>query len=171
MWDALAHDSSAVTSVPFCLLSEAPSRRRSRSPLRVVAPTTSPPSSRETRLDCPRYEVDVVGSDVLSLRLFEQPLEGDRRLLEHSVQGRLKNGALELELYRSGIRSRLLSVGVWTCGAYVHWRNERALDFSLLDSVDLVLRDLLPPGGGVVTLARAGALASGDGVKWGSFRS
>ncbi len=116
--------------------------------------------------------MDVLDGDVLEVQLLEQRFD-DRLLREHRVQGRLK-GSLELELYgrRSAKldRLRLLSVGVWSCGAYVHWRNEGSLDFALLDAVDLVLRDLLPPGGGAVTLASAGALASGDGVRWGSFR-
>ncbi len=167
--------SVSSSAIPVGLFSFEEEKSRPRLRSRPRAKSAPPPSAslREPRSDCPHYETDVLDGDVLSVRVLEQLLGDDRGLLlEHVVQGRLKQGSLELELYRSkATRLRLLSVGVWTCGAYVHWRNERALDFILLDTVDLVLRHLLPAGGGVVTLESAGALASGDGAKWGSFRS
>jgi hypothetical protein len=129
--------------------------------------------------DCPSYTTDVLDGDVLQLTVPEQSLADRGHVFEHVVQGRLKASALELELYATrrdrrvlgqGCK-RLVSVGVWSCGGYVHWRNERLLDFVVLDTVDLCLRDLLPPGGGVVTFKRANFLTSGDGVKWGNFKS
>lgn len=128
-------------------------------------------------MECPKFDVDVVG-DVLKLTIPGQSLPENRGFISpHFVLGRLRDKTLELELYsisrrrlqrRHQHRSIFVSVGIWSIGEYVLWRDERQLDFLVLDAVDSCLRKQLPPGGGVPTLKRLDVLASASGV---SFRA
>ncbi len=169
MLDVAAPSSFVAPPALFCWLDEAPSSLRLRSPAPPSTPTASPPSNREPRLDWPSFDVDATADDVLLLRLHAQATADDRgRLLPHLVEARLL-GSLELRLFALFRSSRRhLSTGVWSCGGYVHWENERDLDFVLLDAIDLALRRQLPPDGGVVTFRRPEILATASGV---SFRA
>lgn len=116
---------------------------------------------------CPRFTVTVLDGDVLKLIIPGQWLPENRGFISpHFVLGRLRDPSLELELYsvvrRRNLqhRQRFESVGVWSIGDYVLWRNERLLDFLVLDAVDQCLRKQLPPGGGVPTFKRLDLLAS-----------
>lgn len=161
------------------------------SSLRLVSPSSPPPppapspsldpgsASDDVLVEdlCPAFDADVVdagGIDLLVLRIPAQALPERGYIQAHAVHCLLRPSLLELELYSaprklSRRRPRLLSVGVWTVGAYAKWRSELRLDFLVLDAVDACLRRQLPPGGGVVTIFEVGGpLASGDGM---SFRA
>lgn len=126
-------------------------------------------------MECPRFAVDVLGGDVLKLTIPGQWLPENRGFISpHFVLSRMRAPALEVELYSvvrkraPQRRARFVSVGVWSIGDYVLWRDERLLDFLVLDAVDQCLRKQLPPGGGVPTFKRLGVLAS---VAGGSERA
>src|SRR5689334_25085982 len=122
MLDSLALASSVAPPAPFFSFAEAPSSPPSG--FRVPA-SKAPPSSAsppEPPLDYPRFDVDVVHDDVLQLRILSQPVPDARRSLSpHLVQGRLREGVLDLELYAIlRRRTALVSSGIWAAGDYVH---------------------------------------------------
>ena len=127
-------------------------------------------------MDCPRFDADVLAGDVLKLTIPGQWLPENRGFIHpHFVLGRLRAASYEVELYALARRraravhtTAFVSVGIWSIGDYVLWRDERLLDFLVLDAVDLCLRKQLPPGGGVPTFKRLDVLASAAGV---SFRA
>lgn len=172
MWDAHAHVSSAAPAAALFSYDETPSPPPSSYRQQCSIPSAPLSSPKGEALDTyPKYDVDVGPGDVLLLRLHSQPvIDGKGFISPHLVQARLRSPVvLELELhaiFRTG--TRMLSVGVWAAGDYVHWRDERRLDFVVLDAVDLALRAQLPPGGGIVTFKRQDLLASAAGV---SFRA
>lgn len=178
MSDALALSSTFVEPVPFFSLDEPASRPR----LRCLSPVSAVSDWSDSKpghpLDCPKFEVDVVG-DVLQLSLPAQVLPENRGVISRhvvrtelrdiTVPGFAREPRLEVRLYRAVSRTRLLDVGVWSIGDYVHWEHEREHDFILLDAVDQVLRYQLPAGGGVPTLQRAGLFGTAVGAAF-SFR-
>lgn len=129
-------------------------------------------------MECPRFQVEALAGSVLKLVIPGQSLPENRGFISpHFVLGRLRDASYEVELYsvsrrrRGRLRQRqsvFISVGIWSIGEYVLWRDERRLDFLVLDAVDSCLRKQLPPGGGVSTIKRLDVLASAAGV---SFRA
>ncbi len=166
---ARALASSPVEPAPLYLSEEPASSPRLRCPPPASEPSISYESSLEvSSAECPRFDVAVLDGDVLKLTLPAQWLPENRGFVSpHFVLGRLRNPTLELELYsvarrasRRRRRMSFVSVGVWSIGDYVLWRDERQLDFLVLDAVDQCLRKQLPPGGGVPTFKRLDVMAS-----------
>lgn len=170
---AHAHSSTAAALAP-----SSSSAAVSKSPrLRCLPPTSSTSASSASRLDrpldCPEFTTDVAvdagGNELLRITIPAQLLP-DRGLLQpHLVVAQLRTASLELRLYRTVSRVRLVDVGVWALGDYVHWERERQHSFVVLDAVDSCLRAQLPPGGGVPTFKRGGLFASAIGAGF-SFR-
>lgn len=46
-------------------------------------------------------------------------------------------------------KGKFYASGIWRALAYVHWENERALDWRLLDKIDLALRRKARSNGGL----------------------
>ncbi len=170
---ALAHSSTAAALAP----SSWPSEERSSPRLRCLPPasstTASSASKPERLLDCPDFTVevvsDVVGNELLQLTIPAQTLTDRGFIHPHIVRAQRRPLSLELRLYRAVSRLRLVDVGVWAIGDYVHWERERDQDFIVLDAVDSCLRAQLPPRGGVPTFKRAGLFGSALGAGF-SFR-
>ncbi len=168
---ALAHSYSSAEHVPSSSCAEPVSSLRLVSPPQPSTEIASSDLSPGVLLDFPRFEADALfgtpRGDVLQLRLPGQPTPDEKGWLRPHVVFAYLHGAdtLELELH-SVLRRGLsyLDTGVWAVGDYVHWQHERALDFSVLDAVDLALRRQLPPSGGVLMFQGTIFLASGSGV-------